>query len=134
MICPSCGSEYREGFTHCADCDVDLVTTLPRENLAPLVLETNSELVAELVDRLEKAGVPYAIEAGTALNLLDDPGAEVDEADDWCARVWVATAFEERARRILDQIREARRFERAQQIERRYADPTGSVLPGDDKR
>jgi hypothetical protein len=25
MICPQCRSEYREGFTHCADCDVDLV-------------------------------------------------------------------------------------------------------------
>lgn len=25
MICPQCGSEYREGFTHCVDCDVDLV-------------------------------------------------------------------------------------------------------------
>jgi hypothetical protein len=118
MICPSCGSEYREEFTHCADCDVDLVTTLPRENLAPIALETNPELVAELVDRLEKAGVPYAIEAGTALNLLDDPGVEIDEADDWCARVWVATAFQERAQRIFDQVREARRLEREQQARR----------------
>ena len=25
MICPECGSDYREGFTRCADCDVDLV-------------------------------------------------------------------------------------------------------------
>jgi hypothetical protein len=134
MFCPNCGSEYRNGFTHCADCDVDLVTSLPRENLAPLALETNSEMVADLVDRLEKAGLPYAIEAGTALNLLDDPGAEIDEADDWCARVWVATAFEERAQGILDQIRGERRLARAQQIERRYADVPGPVLPGDDKR
>ena len=75
--------------------------------------------------------MPYAIEAGTALNLLDDPGAEVDEADDWCARVWVATQFEERAQRILDQVRESRRLVEREQQTRRYLDATGSTLPGD---
>lgn len=28
MFCPSCGSEFRPGFTHCASCDVDLVESL----------------------------------------------------------------------------------------------------------
>jgi hypothetical protein len=27
MFCPECKAEYRAGFTHCADCDVDLVAT-----------------------------------------------------------------------------------------------------------
>jgi hypothetical protein len=121
MICPSCGSEYREGFTRCADCDVDLAESIvaERENLAPLTLESSGELVAELTDRLEKAGVPYAIEAGTALNLLDDPGAEIEGPEDWAARVWVAKGFEERSERILDQIRDARRLEREEQERRR---------------
>lgn len=26
MFCPTCKAEYREGFTRCADCDVDLVS------------------------------------------------------------------------------------------------------------
>jgi hypothetical protein len=30
MICPRCQSEYREGFTRCADCDVELVMTAAR--------------------------------------------------------------------------------------------------------
>src|SRR6202158_1596647 len=30
MICPQCKAEYRQGFTHCADCDVDLVWELPK--------------------------------------------------------------------------------------------------------
>jgi hypothetical protein len=29
MFCPACKGEYRSGFTHCADCDVDLVESLP---------------------------------------------------------------------------------------------------------
>ena len=29
MFCPQCKSEFRTGFTHCADCDVDLVERLP---------------------------------------------------------------------------------------------------------
>ena len=29
MFCPQCRSEYREGFTRCADCDVELVPALP---------------------------------------------------------------------------------------------------------
>jgi hypothetical protein len=30
MFCPKCKSEYRPGFTHCVDCDVDLVSELPK--------------------------------------------------------------------------------------------------------
>jgi hypothetical protein len=29
--CPQCRAEYREGFTHCPDCDIDLVAELPPE-------------------------------------------------------------------------------------------------------
>lgn len=29
MFCPECKAEYRQGFTHCADCDVELVAELP---------------------------------------------------------------------------------------------------------
>lgn len=29
MFCPVCKAEYRPGFTHCADCGVPLVSSLP---------------------------------------------------------------------------------------------------------
>jgi hypothetical protein len=35
MFCPICKAEYREGFTRCADCDVDLVWELPGAAIVP---------------------------------------------------------------------------------------------------
>jgi hypothetical protein len=32
MVCPECRADYRSGFTRCADCDVDLVAELPRQD------------------------------------------------------------------------------------------------------
>ncbi len=31
MFCPKCKTEYREGFSRCADCDIDLIPELPPE-------------------------------------------------------------------------------------------------------
>jgi hypothetical protein len=31
MFCPVCKYEFRRGFTHCNQCDVDLVDALPPE-------------------------------------------------------------------------------------------------------
>ena len=35
MFCPVCKAEYRQGFTRCADCDVDLVYELPAAAIVP---------------------------------------------------------------------------------------------------
>jgi hypothetical protein len=34
MFCPVCKSEYREGFTKCSDCGVDLVKQLANDSEA----------------------------------------------------------------------------------------------------
>ena len=31
MFCPRCKAEYREGFSRCAECDVELVDNLPAD-------------------------------------------------------------------------------------------------------
>ena len=65
MFCPTCRDEYQPGFTHCTDCDVDLVEKLPDEmdEATPLelvtVLETGDQsLVAVAKSVLVGAGIP----------------------------------------------------------------------------
>ncbi len=43
MFCPNCGAEYREGFTHCPDCDVDLVDKLPEEKTKDKNIEADED-------------------------------------------------------------------------------------------
>lgn len=110
MFCPDCETEYREGFERCADCGSPLVEMLGTETgesqLVPLTEEDSPVLVGELVDRLEKAGVPYVIEAGTALALRQRIVEGEFEPDPWHAQIWVAAGkYEARARRIVDDVR-----------------------------
>ena len=114
MFCPECEAEYREGFTECSDCGVALVATLNPlrlaeivEGLTPVLETSNATELGEIADRLEKAGVPYVVEAGTALSLLDGRAEEVPHA--WQARLSVATEMLERAERIVEQARRSHR-------------------------
>ena len=65
MFCPSCGTEYREGFARCADCDVALVATPPAAEPEPertagpeLVARFHTLAEAEVaVEMLHAAGI-----------------------------------------------------------------------------
>ena len=54
MFCPECKAEYRPGFTHCSECDVDLVDELSAEKLP-----SDEELVLlwECAEQSECVGV-----------------------------------------------------------------------------
>lgn len=115
MFCPDCETEYREGIERCSDCGALLVETLDDDEpaglqLVPLTQETSAQMVGEIVDRLEKAAVPYVVQAGTALALLDHVVEGDFEPEPWSARIYVAAGeAEARARRIVQQLREASR-------------------------
>ena len=65
MICPKCGSEYRDGFTCCADCDVALVEPPPppepppQIDLVPVYETGNAALVPVIESLLEDAGIEF---------------------------------------------------------------------------
>jgi hypothetical protein len=109
MICPSCESEYRDGFTRCADCDVDLVNVLPEPEL-PRVLglkqTDDPALVASLAEALESATIGYVVEAGTALEIADDEDVP-DTPRPWRARIWVIAGQFDRAAAIVDEVEAA---------------------------
>ena len=133
--CPECRSEYREGFTVCADCGVSLVRRLDMERgdpLVPLAREKSFELVAELLDRLEKEEIPYVVQAGTALALLDGQPPDKARPEEWEARVWVARSKERDAAELFEQLVDEWRHERGQQAATRYLDTTRSRTFGGD--
>lgn len=107
LICPQCRTEYREGFSVCSECDVPLVRRVDSEaqdSLVPLAREQSFEFIAELLDRLEKDDIPYVIEAGTALQLLDGEAVQTAKPRPWEARVWVAQSAEESAIHVLEEL------------------------------
>jgi hypothetical protein len=113
VICPECETEYREGFTRCADCDVALVASLDEAGeatlddsvLVPLTIESSSELVGTLLEAIESRQIGYVIQAGTAIPVLD--GEEEPEAAPfpWIARIWVTPDKADEARELLEDIR-----------------------------
>ena len=105
MICPECETEYREGFTTCSDCDVTLVSELSVASLVPLTMEKSPDLVAAVIESLESAQVPYVIEAGTALRVLDGEEETLEVPDPWSARIWVAVSKSDEAVAILEETR-----------------------------
>ena len=67
MFCPVCESEYREGFSRCADCDVALVATLaspaqahPDTGDVETVFATGDPVLLMTAKALlDQAGIPY---------------------------------------------------------------------------
>ena len=109
MYCPQCNSEYREGFTTCAECNIPLIDGEPPEieelneedeSAIKVLLETSHPTDLDpIIVRLEEKAIPYIMQSGTALSLLEGLMPE-NLPEDWKAVVLVPTEHLEAARKI----------------------------------
>jgi hypothetical protein len=73
--------------------------------LSALDVTHSPERLAELTSRLEAAELPYVVEAGTALALLDNEKALLPHSpSSWEARLWVAADRLKEAKAILAEV------------------------------
>ncbi len=124
LFCPNCKAEYRLGFTHCADCDVDLVESLPEVPQDPdstdvelvdirspisLWVGTSIKQVSIVRKALSAAGIQFNTRMSTARatgrnSEYADAGAELMPADDAMKEyeVWIDASNSSAARQVLD--------------------------------
>ena len=88
MFCPQCRTEYREGFSECADCRVALVAVLPplAAKAAPPqfvnVFETTDTFALGLATAsLDEAEIGYKVDALRTRRAYCIQVAPEDEAD-----------------------------------------------------
>jgi hypothetical protein len=113
MFCPNCKAEYREGFTRCADCDVDLVESLASSPSssgepgdsgevvdldAPELLWSGVDVGAfeQIRSALDEANIPYNDERLEARLLYRSLGNPLE--------IWVQRQDRAAARKILTDL------------------------------
>jgi len=99
MFCPECRAEYRSEFTHCSDCDVDLVADLPKPEqdfdwteLGHVWTGKDQERCVELCKDFKATAVPYKVEQSRHQYLK-----RVDEK----YRISVPSEYFQRAKQII---------------------------------
>lgn len=111
MFCPVCKYEFRRGFTHCNQCDVDLVETLPAEEEVdhappptaaqmdhPTLLWSgaNGGIFSALTVALDEAEIPYNKEELDARLVFTSQHGDLE--------VWVPAANVPQAQPLLDSV------------------------------
>jgi hypothetical protein len=109
MYCPQCLTEYRDGFTECADCHVSLAPGVPPNSTAEghtvnlvTVLETSDRFAVNLAKAtLEDAGIEYVTGGDDiverALTGMSPMGSQA-------ARIQVESVHADEAREALEPL------------------------------
>lgn len=110
MFCPVCKYEYRRDFTHCNDCDVDLVDALPSEEVdhklrtpademdSPTLLwkGASGNIFSAITAALDAAKIPYNREDLDARLVFSSEFSELE--------IWVPAANFSNAQAVLDDV------------------------------
>ncbi len=72
MFCPECKAEYRDGFTTCSDCDVELVDALVEPEPEPA--DADSEEILAIENPVEIGRFLDVRQAEFAVSVLDGSG------------------------------------------------------------
>jgi hypothetical protein len=75
MFCPQCKAEYRRGFTHCVDCDVDLVYELDPSGPMARATSDDFRVIWRGIDQTSCVNVCYQLrDQGIAYKVDETPG------------------------------------------------------------
>ena len=106
MICPECGSEYREGFTHCSDCDVDLVEPPEEEpdvELVSVYQSGNPALLPIVASLLRDAQIEFMTTGRSVQALQGAVGSSFVVPVEF----WVHSEYAEQALELLAAVDES---------------------------
>jgi len=102
MFCPKCKSEYRDGFTECADCFIALVSelsTVSEQNeyvdLKELLTTTDQGEIVLFKSMLEGEGIPF---------LVQGDHFSTTQAHGMTVRFLVPKDYLEQARELFDKF------------------------------
>lgn len=112
MYCPQCKSEYREGITACAECQTPLVESLSEDDeeveeedsgIKVLLETTHPTDLEPVILQLEERGIPYVLQSGTALSILEGR-LTATLPEDWRAVVIVPSEHLSAASAVMAQL------------------------------
>ena len=114
MFCPKFGAEYREGFHRCADCDVELVDSLPEPpsegaasdegvpvDLVEVARTQDSSLLLVFKSLLDGADIPYTVLGERRMTMEPVGGAFGRPLTSWGAVIFVPAERAEEAKELL---------------------------------
>lgn len=113
MYCPACADEFRDGITHCPDCDVELVAErvslrrpLAEPDLDPdepveLFWTSDPQFLVDAAALLSDAEIPFRTEGAETLN--EKARRQAAEEEPMAARLIVPAEYAGEARTMLDE-------------------------------